>query len=369
VQAFILDGTVATSNWTGVNSPSLGEKRLAVLGPDTFHPGMHGGRGDRELFANLGDPLPANGVRDQLIVSSGLNDENRPGGFVAHLLTERSGGGFTAKEVAASVSLRGLFIQDVAALPDVDGDGVRDVALFEPDFADDGGDQVGRVRVLSGAGLLDGFSIEDVIQEVHGGKRRFFSSGMRALGDQDRDGLEELLVTGHDAREGYTFAQIYAIVPPGGARPDCNLNGVPDDLDLKAGDLAFAPGEPHAVGDFPREVVVADLNGDGRQDLAVAGYRSKDVSVLLNEGGGGFSTAARFAVENGPWSVAATDLDRDGDLDLATANFGTEIPGVGTDFGTTVSLLLNDGRGVFRSGGDLQVAPGPTSVRAGDFDR
>lgn len=53
--------------------------------------------------------------------------------------------------------------------------------------------------------------------------------------------------------------------------------------------MAWAPGRlpsrgsrSPAVGNQPTGVAVADLNGDGKLDLAVANLRSNSVSVLIN---------------------------------------------------------------------------------------
>ena len=71
-----------------------------------------------------------------------------------------------------------------------------------------------------------------------------------------------------------------------------------------------------------------DLDGDG--DLAVANAVSDDVSVLMNEGDGVFYAAGTYPADEGPYSVAIGDLDCDGYPDLAVANL----------FSDNVSVLL-----------------------------
>ncbi|MFN2469195.1 MAG: FG-GAP repeat domain-containing protein, partial [Gaiellaceae bacterium] len=72
-----------------------------------------------------------------------------------------------------------------------------------------------------------------------------------------------------------------------------------------------APGSPVAVGTYPESVAVADLNGDGKPDLAVANAWSDDVSILFGNGAGGFSEApgSPVAVRSFPIFVAATELN------------------------------------------------------------
>ncbi len=84
------------------------------------------------------------------------------------------------------------------------------------------------------------------------------------------------------------------------------------------------------VGDQPRSLAVADINGDGNLDLVVTNENDNIVSVLLGDGSGGFSAATPVTVGAEPRSIAVADLDGDGDLDLAVANF----------FDDNVSVLL-----------------------------
>ena len=46
--------------------------------------------------------------------------------------------------------------------------------------------------------------------------------------------------------------------------------------------VSFEAARNFAAGVTPYSVAVGDFNGDGVKDLAVANYRSNDVSVLIN---------------------------------------------------------------------------------------
>ena len=53
----------------------------------------------------------------------------------------------------------------------------------------------------------------------------------------------------------------------------------------------FTASRDFAVGDSPTSVAVADFNGDGKRDLAVANYNSSTVSITCSVSGRGISTA------------------------------------------------------------------------------
>ena len=87
--------------------------------------------------------------------------------------------------------------------------------------------------------------------------------------------------------------------------------------------------------------VLQDFNGDGLPDLLVLGGPAPELKLFLGDGHGRFQASAAFVgaaralASRGPLkSFRVADLDWDGDLDIAGC-------------GSSVQILLNDGRGRF----------------------
>src|SRR5688572_18785568 len=80
--------------------------------------------------------------------------------------------------------------------------------------------------------------------------------------------------------------------------------------------LALAPAANYAVGGAPQAIISADLNNDGRLDLATANSSSSNVSVLLGNPDGTFQPAQNSPTGASPLSLAVGDFDEDGKLDL-----------------------------------------------------
>ena len=135
-----------------------------------------------------------------------------------------------------------------------------------------------------------------------------------------------------------------------------------------AGRFAPAPGSPAAVGGSSgsARIAVADVNSDGRQDLAVARTESRVLSILLGDGGGRFGAPRAVASGYGPSSIAFAHLNRDGKLDLAV---GTLYADSGRSKGRLM-VMLGNGSGDFRrAAGSPMAVPGmPFSVAVSDLD-
>ena len=126
---------------------------------------------------------------------------------------------------------------------------------------------------------------------------------------------------------------------------------------LGNGDGTFQNQVRDPVGYGPAALVAGDFTGDGRTDLAVANSSDNDVSVLLGNGDGTFQNQVRDPVGAGPVSIAAGDFNGDGHTDLAIANSGSN----------DVSVLLGNGDGTFQNQVRNPVGTGPAAIVAGDF--
>jgi hypothetical protein len=99
----------------------------------------------------------------------------------------------------------------------------------------------------------------------------------------------------------------------------------------------FGSNATYAVGDDPAWVTAADVNGDGKVDLICANWNDNTLSVLTNNGSGGFVLAVTCAVGENPRSVTAADVNGDGMVDLICANqHATPVGSYGT-----LSVLFN----------------------------
>ncbi len=208
------------------------------------------------------------------------------------------------------------------AVGDVDGDG--DLDLLAANFL---GGTVS-VRLNNGTGTFAG----SANVAVGGGP-----IGV-TLGDVDGDGDLDLLAANYNSNT-----------------VSVRLNGG-DATGSNTG--VFAGGTDPAVGNDPRSVALADVDGDGDLDLLAANETDNTVSVRLNDGTGTFAGGPDVAVGNGPVDVAVGDVDGDGDLDLLTAN--------GTD--NTVSVRLNNSTGTFAGSFDAGVGSVPRSLALADVD-
>lgn len=106
-------------------------------------------------------------------------------------------------------------------------------------------------------------------------------------------------------------------------------------------------------------IVVADFNGDGKQDMAVLNANSSVVTILLGNGDGTFTiTGSSPASGSGPSQLAEGDFNGDGIPDLAVTDTSTN----------SITILLGKGDGTFTASGSPTVGSSPYAIAAGDFN-
>lgn len=118
----------------------------------------------------------------------------------------------------------------------------------------------------------------------------------------------------------------------------------------------FALASSPSLATSPRWVATADVNGDGKMDLISANFGGgggNTLSVLTNNGSGGFGLAALPVVTNAPYSVVAVDVNGDGKVDLISANTDNKL-----------TVLTNNGTGGFGLAASPSLGGNPRSITA-----
>ena len=122
------------------------------------------------------------------------------------------------------------------------------------------------------------------------------------------------------------------------------------------GDGTFQTPVVYSVGTDPYRIDAGDFNGDGKLDLAVAGGLfglDGAIAILMGNGDGTFQTPVDYPAQSGPddgagQAIVAGDFNGDGKLDLAVSIAGST---------ADVSILLGNGDGTFSTPGQLAVNP------------
>ena len=135
---------------------------------------------------------------------------------------------------------------------------------------------------------------------------------------------------------------------------------------LGKGDGTFHPARIFSVPSCAG-LAVGDFNGDGVPDLAVVEYANYGTGVLgvyLGNGNGTFRKGDSYTLGPGTVWLAVADFNGDGYLDVAVANSGSD------DHGTdgSVMVLFGKGNGTFGKPTTYKLPGGPFAIAAGDLN-
>ena len=306
------------------------------------------GNGDGTFTDGPAFPLTGQNVNNAVVAD--FNGDGKPDLAISlpdanqvQVLLGNGDGTFTPMP---AISAEAVF---VVATGDFNGDGKADLVAVNPGL--------NTITILLGNGE-GAFPREETIP-ISGGPQSI------AVGDFNRDGKLDLAVVnflsdtitillGHGNG---TFREV-ASKPETGIEPlaiavgDFNGDGIPDlavtnqnngfpdpgtvTVLIGRGNGTFLPTPVSPkTGSNPESVAVADFNGDGKLDLAVANAGNNTITVLLGNGNGSFAAPLSPSAGTDPLFAAIGDFNGDGVPDLAAADNGT----------SSVTVLLTERTG------------------------
>ena len=208
-------------------------------------------------------------------------------------------GSITSSSFAAAVDYKTGLGPTSVAIGDIDGDGKPDLVI-----ADYNAKTISVLRNKASVNVIDTNSLAAKVD---------FATGTGpyalAIGDLNGDGKPEIVV----ANQGSNTISVFANSASSGTILTTSL----------AAKVDVASG-----GESPYYISIANIDGDDKPDIVTANLVQNNLSVIKNVYSSGtissasFAGAVSFATGNSPFSVSIADMDGDGKPDLAVPNFG-----------------------------------------------
>ena len=323
---------VALADFNGDGKPDI----AAASGSLWTLTSSGGGNFNTPVSVSLGTGVSASGV-----ATADLNGDGKPdlvvgdsNGSGIYVLLGKGDGTFQAP-----VRYPAGGIVNSIAIADFNGDGKPDIAVCGSNYGS--GSTVG---ILLGKGDGTFQSVTNLSGTV--------TPVSLTVGDFNNDGKPDLAI----ADQGTWNFSANALLPTGSAVV----------VYLGKGNGGFQSPVTYVAGIDPLFVTAADVNGDKSPDLIVgtldpkwASNGQSDVAVLLGKGDGTFKAASYAATEEAPGAIAVADFNGDGKPDLAIAHCCTN---------TFLTYMLGNGDGTFQSEVPFPAAYNPSAIAVADLN-
>ncbi|MBX7144932.1 MAG: VCBS repeat-containing protein [Oligoflexia bacterium] len=124
----------------------------------------------------------------------------------------------------------------------------------------------------------------------------------------------------------------------------------------------FGSPEVYATGQAPLDVVIADFNQDGYQDVATANREGRSVSIFAGNGDGSLTDIGEISIPGGGTSLASGDMNIDGIPDLVVSSCHEHCDG------SDILILTGQGDGQFFVTSQSTLAGVAYNVAIADFN-
>ncbi|MCC6669761.1 MAG: VCBS repeat-containing protein [Planctomycetes bacterium] len=340
-ETVVVDGDPVTVRLADLNGDGHNDITLGLL--DRASVSLFTGLADGSLAPEV--QLGASGTPFQTLVGD-VNGDGRPDLIATSgnldrlsLFAGKGGGVFASRNFQT-----GIPTPEFVAAGDFDGDGRAEMAV-----AGRGSHLVSILRAVPDPATQE--TTLELVAQVNLGRAAYNV----VRGDFDRDGRPDLAVSCEggvkllgNVSQGDSI--VFQVVPPlpsqviaPGVGPfevavaDLNGDGA-DDLvvaDAAANQLtvvrAVVPGfryelfpQPVLLPGVPAGVAILDFDGNGVPDVAVSRNAEARITILKNDGQGNLSVTLDVPVGAGPNYLRAADFNADGRTDLVTSNAGVD---------------------------------------------